>query len=205
MILQKLELGAYGANCYIVGDTETKEGMIIDPGAEAALILKTVKALGLDIKKIVLTHSHIDHIGALGDVKKATGAEILIHESEAASLHNQPFGMMLSTPAPKADKPVKDGDIINIGKLKFTVLHTPGHTRGGMCLYTKGVVFSGDTLFQFSVGRADFPGSDFDQEINSIWQKLMVLPVETIVCPGHGPDTTIGFEKRGNPFLHGER
>ncbi len=205
MILKKLELGAYGANCYIVGDEETKTGMIIDPGAEGALILKNVKTLALDIKKIVLTHSHIDHIGALAEVKKATGADIYIHELEANLLQRQPFGMMLAKATPKADVLVKNGDTIQVGKLKFTVLHTPGHTQGGMSLYTDGVVFTGDTLFNFSVGRADFPGSDFDQEITSILQKLMVLPDETVVCPGHGPDSTIGFEKRGNPFLHGER
>ena len=205
MIIKKLEIGAYAANCYIVGDEDTKEGMIIDPGAEGTLILKNVKSMGLDIKKIVLTHSHIDHIGALAEVKKATGAEIIIHVNEAPSLEAQPFGMMLSKPAPQPDKLVKDGDIIRIGKLNFTVLHTPGHTHGGMCLFTEGIVFTGDTLFNFSVGRADFPGSDFDQEITSIWQKLMVLPDDTKVYPGHGPDTTIGFEKRANPFLHGER
>ncbi|MDD5190313.1 MAG: MBL fold metallo-hydrolase [Dehalococcoidales bacterium] len=205
VILKKLELGAYGANCYIIGDEETKGGMVIDPGAEGDLIVKHIKALGLTIKTIALTHGHIDHIGGLAAVKTATGAQIVIHADEAAALQKQPFGMMLPKATPKPDRLVKDGDEITIGKLKFKVLHTPGHTQGGMCLYTDGVVFSGDTLFQFSVGRADFPGSDFDQEINSIWQKLMTLPENTVVCPGHGPDTTIGFEKRGNPFLHGER
>ena len=205
MILKKLELGAYGANCYIVGDEETKTGMVIDPGAEGALILKNVKTLALDITKIVLTHSHVDHIGALAEVKKATGADIYIHELEANSLQRQPFGMILANSIPKADVLVKNGVTIQLGKIKFTVLHTPGHTQGGMSLYTDGAVFTGDTLFNFSVGRADFPGSDFDQEITSILQQLMVLPDETVVCPGHGPDSTIGFEKRGNPFLHGER
>jgi hydroxyacylglutathione hydrolase len=205
VILKKMELGSYAANCYIVGDEETKEGMIIDPGAEPSLILRNVKTMALDIKIIVLTHSHIDHIGALAEIKKATGAEIIIHVDEAPSLKTQPFGIMLPKPTSKPDKLVKEGDIISVGKLNFSVIHTPGHTQGGMCLFTKGVVFTGDTLFNFSVGRADFPGSDFDQEIKSIWQKLMVLPDETVVCPGHGPDTTIGFEKRANPFLHGER
>lgn len=205
MILRRLELGAYAANCYIIGDETTKEGMIIDPGAEADFILKQVKESGLTIKVIALTHGHIDHIGALGVVKKATGAEVVIHEQEAAALQRQPFGLELPKPAPKPDKLAKDGDIIHLGKLEFKVLHTPGHTPGGMCLYTKGIVFSGDTLFNFSVGRADFPGADFDQEIESIWQKLMTLPDETTVLPGHGSQTTIGFEKRGNPFLHGER
>jgi hydroxyacylglutathione hydrolase len=206
VILRKMELGSFGTNCYIIGDEVTKEGMIIDPGDEGSGILKQVKALGLTIKLIVLTHSHIDHIGGLAEVKKATGAEIAIHESEAPFLLKQPWKldfMPPSPPSPPAGWLLKEGDVITVGKLKFKVLHTPGHTIGGISLLGDGVVFTGDTLFNFSVGRADFPGSDYNQELNSIRSKLMPLPDDTKVYPGHGPITTIGTERRGNPFLNG--
>ena len=205
MILRKMELGSFGTNCYIVGDEVTKEGMIIDPGDEGSGILKQVKALGLTIELIVLTHSHIDHIGGLAEVKKATGAEIAIHESEAPFLLKQPWRldfMPPSPPSPPAVRLLKEGDTITVGKLKFKVLHTPGHTIGGISLLGDGVVFTGDTLFNFSVGRADFPGSDYNQELNSIHDKLMPLPDDTKVYPGHGPTTTIGTERRSNPFLN---
>ena len=206
MILRKMELGDFGSNCYLVGDEDTKEGMIIDPGDDGSSIMKQVKALGLSIKIIVLTHSHIDHVGGLADVKKATGAVIAIHENEAPFLLKQPRLMEFmppTPPSPPADRLLKDGDMIKVGKLKFKVLHTPGHTSGGICLLGDGIVFTGDTLFNFSIGRADFPGSDYDQEMQSIRSKLMTLPDETKVYPGHGPATTIGTERKGNPFING--
>jgi glyoxylase-like metal-dependent hydrolase (beta-lactamase superfamily II) len=206
MILRKMELGDFGSNCYLVGDEDTKEGMIIDPGDDGSSIMKQVKALGLTIKIIVLTHSHIDHVGGLADVKKATGAVIAIHENEAPFLLKQPRLMEFmppTPPSPPADRLLKDGDAIKVGKLKFKVLHTPGHTSGGICLLGDGIVFTGDTLFNYSIGRADFPGSDYDQEMNSIRSKLMTLPDETKVYPGHGPATTIGAERKGNPFING--
>jgi glyoxylase-like metal-dependent hydrolase (beta-lactamase superfamily II) len=168
--------------------------------------MKQVKALGLSIKIIVLTHSHIDHVGGLADVKKATGAVIAIHENEAPFLLKQPRLMEFmppTPPSPPADRLLKDGDMIKVGKLKFKVLHTPGHTSGGICLLGDGIVFTGDTLFNYSIGRADFPGSDYDQEMQSIRSKLMTLPDETRVYPGHGPATTIGTERKGNPFING--
>ena len=194
------------SNCYIVGSETTREGMIIDPGADAMQILKAADETGLDIKVIVLTHGHIDHIGALKEVKEATGAEVAIHADEAGAFQKQ--GRSLSTlfalvyPAPVVpDRLLSGGDSIDIGELHFTVLHTPGHSAGGICLYGHGVVFSGDDLFNCSIGRTDMPGGSYGQLLNAIHTKLMVLPDDTVVYPGHGPDTTIGAERRANPFL----
>lgn len=206
MILKTLVVGPIAANCYIVGSESTKTGMIIDPGAEAEEILKGVKDLGLDIKLIVLTHGHMDHIGALMEIKEATGAEVAIHNEDAKSLQGQSqslgavFG--LSHPAPpRPDRLLKDGDSLDIGGLYFSVLHTPGHTPGGICLLGQGAVFTGDTLFNYGIGRTDLPGGSYDQLVNGIHTKLMTLPDNTVVYPGHGPETTIGAERRGSPFL----
>ncbi len=206
MIVNKVVVGPLASNCYIVDSESNREGVIIDPGADAEEILKNVKDLGLKTKFIVLTHGHMDHIGALKEVKEATGAEVAIHTDDAKALHEQSLGRMfgLSYPSPPApDRLLKGGDSIDIGDLHFLVLHTPGHSPGGICLLGEGVVFSGDTLFNYGIGRHDLPGGSYNQLMNSIYTKLMILPDNTIVYPGHGPDTTIGTEHRGNPFLRG--
>jgi hydroxyacylglutathione hydrolase len=207
MILKPLVVGPFASNCYILGSDSTKRGLIIDPGAEAKLILKTVNDLSLKIGLILVTHAHIDHIGALAAVKESTGAEFVIHETEAKAGLGM-FSRMLSSVTggsfsqpPKPDRLLKDGDTIDIDNLKFTVLHTPGHSPGGISLYGHGILFSGDTLFNHGIGRTDFPGCSYEQIIDSIQNKLLTLPDETVVYPGHGPATTIGEEKRGNPFL----
>jgi len=210
VILKKLVVGPFAANCYIIGSELTKEGVIIDPGDEARQTLKKVKDLQLDIKVIVLTHGHIDHIGGVKEVKEATGAEVAIHTDDAKSISGQEGRLIsmlvsgLSYPAPPSpDRLLNGGDSIDIGDLNFLVLHTPGHTPGGICLLGNGVVFTGDTLFKYGVGRTDLPGGSYSQLMNSLHTKLMVLPDETIVYPGHGPETTIGVERRGNPYLRG--
>jgi len=208
VIIKGLEVGPFLSNCYVVGSEETKEGMIIDPGAEAGLILKTAGELGLSITLIVATHLHADHIAALAQVKEATKAEFAVHEAEGAGKMAQAFHRML-TPfiggsfrsPPKPDRLLHEGDIIKVGELGFRVLHTPGHSPGGICLLGHGVVFCGDTLFNYSIGRTDFSGGDYDQLMESIHTKLMVLPDETRVLPGHGPETIIGVERKWNPFL----
>ena len=206
MILKRLAVGPFSSNCYIVGAESAKEGMVIDPGDEAEVILGEVKDLGLEINSIILTHGHIDHIGALKEVKKATGAEVAVHTDEAESLKEQPLSKMLGLaypPPPPPDRLLQDGNSIDIGDLHFLVLHTPGHSPGGICLLGKGVLFSGDTLFNLGIGRTDLPGGNYSQLMDSIHTRLMTLPDDTIVYPGHGPETTIGAERRGNPFLQG--
>ena len=205
MIVKKVVVGPFASNCYIVGSESNKEGVIIDPGADAKEILKNVKDLGLDIKLIVLTHGHIDHTGAVKEVKKTTGAEVAIHTDDAKSLQEQLLGRLFGLsypPPPPPDWLLKDGDSIDIGDLHFLVVHTPGHSLGGICLLEEGVVFSGDTLFNYGIGRTDMPGGSYSQLMNSIHTKLMILPDNTTVYPGHGPATTIGTERHSNPFLH---
>jgi len=208
MIIRGFEIGPFWTNCYIVGSESTGEGMIIDPAADPDFIMKQVKKLNLDIKIIVATHTHPDHLMALGAIKKETGASFALHEAEPSGKRAAGASRMISLmvgspvePPPDPDIVLKDGDIVEVGDLKFTVLHTPGHSPGGICLYGNGVVFVGDTLFNLSVGRTDFPGCSHDVLIDSIQRKLIVLPEDTTVYPGHGPKTTIGDERRHNPFL----
>ncbi len=182
------------SNCYIVGSELTKEGLVIDPGAEPDAILKVINNLGIKIKLIVATHGHIDHVSAVNRIKEATGAPLAMHEAETVK------GGVFEK-SPPVDKPLKHGDRIEVGDLRFEVRHTPGHSPGGIVLAGEGIVFSGDTLFQFSIGRTDFPGGSYEQLMTGIFKQLMVLPDETPVYPGHGPDTTIGMERKGNPFV----
>jgi len=204
LIIRRLEVGPFASNCYIVGDDG--EGMIVDPGDEAKRIMNEVKDLRLDIKIIALTHGHIDHIGALKEVKEATGAQVAIHSDDVKVLKDKFLSIFLGIrhrSPPDPDRLLNDGDVISVGKLKFTVIHTPGHSRGSICFLGDGVLFSGDTLFNCGVGRSDLPGSggNHNQLIDSIQRRLLALDDDIKVYPGHGPETTIGAERRGNPFL----
>jgi glyoxylase-like metal-dependent hydrolase (beta-lactamase superfamily II) len=195
-------------NCFILADEKTKEAVIIDPGDDAPEILKIIRDKGFKVKYLVITHGHFDHVGANKALKDATGAELLIHEGDApvmasASLQSRAFG--INTPSsPRADRFVKHGDIITAGEVSLKVLHTPGHSPGGISLLEQGMVFTGDSLFAGSIGRTDLPGGDLATLLRSIKTNLMALPDDTKVFCGHGPATTIGEERRENPFLNKE-
>lgn len=202
MILKTLEVSMFATNCYLVGCPKTGEGIVIDPGAEGRRILAEIKNQGLTIKCIVNTHGHVDHIGANARLKEALKAPILLSEKDLALYRNPGFGLSAvvgKQPAP--DRLIREGDRISFGLLECRVLETPGHTRGGVCLSLEGVVFTGDTLFAGSIGRTDLAGGSFTQIIKSIREKLLVLPPQTEIYPGHGPASTIGEEAGGNPFL----
>lgn len=206
MQLARLVVGPLQVNCYIVYDEKTKEAIVIDPGDDGGEILDLVKGKGLTVKYIVNTHGHFDHVGANQMLKDATGAELLIHEADSALLsttasHARMFGMTAPS-SPKADRYVKHGDVVTTGAVSLTVLHTPGHSAGGISLVGDGVVFTGDALFAGSIGRTDFPGGDLMTLITAIRKHLMSLPDDTLVLSGHGPQSTIGEERRENPFLN---
>jgi glyoxylase-like metal-dependent hydrolase (beta-lactamase superfamily II) len=196
----------FGTNCYIVASDQTRHGMVIDPAGDASRILSNIDELGLRVGLIVVTHTHPDHIGALRQVKDSTGASFALHAAEAEIIRRYDFsqfsdlGFDFKAPPPP-DRLLQDGDSITIGDLSFQILHTPGHSPGGICIVGYGVVFSGDTLFNMGIGRTDGPGGDYDLLISSIRNKLLVLPDNTLVLPGHGPKTTIGWERVNNPFL----
>jgi glyoxylase-like metal-dependent hydrolase (beta-lactamase superfamily II) len=204
VIIEKLAVGPIMANCFIVGCEETREGAVIDPGAEAGRIMDVVKAAELKITRIINTHGHFDHVGANREIKAITEAELIIHPLDAPMLAQLDqmagaFGMSVEN-SPPPDRTVEEGDRIQVGNLTLAVLHTPGHTPGGISLHIDGHVFVGDTLFQGSIGRTDFPGGDYDTIIRSIREKLFPLGDQVMVYTGHGPETAIGQEKQFNPF-----
>jgi glyoxylase-like metal-dependent hydrolase (beta-lactamase superfamily II) len=211
MVVNQYEVGNFAVFCYLIGDEETKEGLFIDPADDVERLISEAKSQGVEkIKYIVNTHSHVDHIMGNKEMVKRTGAKVVIHEEEAGYLVQTPADLLMmfrATPSPPADLLVKEGDVIQVGKVGLKVIHTPGHSPGGMSLYIDGMVFTGDTLFVGSVGRTDFPGSSWEAMETSIRKKLYVLPGDTIVFPGHNygstPTSTIQYERRHNPFVRG--
>ncbi len=205
MIIKKLEVGPIMANCYILGCEETKEAVVVDPGDEADRILMTLAEDKLTVKYIINTHGHFDHVGANKALKEATNAELMIHADDEPMLtelaqHAGAFGLTAEN-SPPADITIADNDEIKFGNITLKVIHTPGHSMGGVCLLTDKTLIAGDTLFAGSIGRTDLPGGDYDTLISSIKTKLLSLDEDIIVYTGHGPETSIGREKKINPFL----
>jgi glyoxylase-like metal-dependent hydrolase (beta-lactamase superfamily II) len=203
-----LQLGPIGTNGYIVGDEATGKAAVIDPGDEAPRLLAAIERLRLTVDQIIVTHAHFDHIGGVRGLVEATHAPFLIHEKElmvlgvaserAAAL----LGITVPNP-PKPDRLLREGDLLTFGGQTFRVVHTPGHSPGHMCLIGDGVAFVGDVVFQGSIGRTDLPGGDHETLLRSIATHILPLADETVLYNGHGPATTVGHERRTNPFLAG--
>ena len=209
MIFESVAVGSLQCNCYILGCEETREALVIDPGDEVHLILPLLEKHGLRAKYILSTHAHIDHVGDLEKLKVKTGATALLHERDLPLYQNLPIQaswLGVRTPTmTQIDDFIAQGDSVRFGNHAGEILFTPGHTPGSLCLHlpNQTALFAGDTLFQHSIGRTDLWGGSYEDIIRSIRQKLLVLDNRTIVYPGHGPATTIGDEKRFNPFVSG--
>ena len=206
MNVKCLAVGSMLANCYLVWCAETKEALVIDPGGEGGRILAEIAREQLQVKYIVNTHGHVDHIAANAEVRKATGAKLLIHEEDAPLLSNPDLNLSAymgsELRALQPDLLIHEGDEVACGKqVCLKVLHTPGHTRGGISLQAEKVIFTGDTLFADSIGRSDFPGGSYQTLIESIKNKILVLDDTCLVYPGHGPSSTVGHEREHNPYL----
>jgi len=210
MWVEHFPVGFLGCNCVILGDEESGDAIVVDPGGDHAKILARLEALGLRCTVIIHTHTHFDHVGATGDVQNATGAPTMLHEADldlyqGMQAQLDAFGMPMRAPeAVEIDRFLRDGDTVRAGAIEADVMHTPGHTQGSLCFRVDGdrpIVLAGDTLFQGSVGRTDLWGGSMPELLTSIKKKLLVLPDETLVIAGHGPTTTIGEERVMNPFL----
>ena len=205
MKIVAMEVGVIGTNCYLVINEEQKTGVVIDPGGDADQILEKIRQKGIAIEAIFLTHGHSDHIMAVDEVREVTGAKVYISEADADMLTKASSNLSVYMGAGRefkaADEFLIDGETITAAGLKFQVVATPGHTKGGICLLCGDTVFCGDTIFSESIGRTDLPGGSYSQILHSIKTKIMVLPDEMKLLPGHGPATTIGWERRRNPFL----
>ncbi len=208
-IVRGIVVGSFQENCWIIGNRRSGEGICVDPGDEAPEILAMARDMGVTIKYIANSHAHIDHVLGVRDVREATGARFLLHPGDVelarntAAMAKSWMGADIENP-PEPDGLLADADDIDIDGLTLKVLHTPGHTPGSVCFYANGVVFAGDTLFNGSIGRTDLRGGDYDQEMGSIVERLLALPDDTIVLPGHMDQTTIGAERARNPYVRME-
>jgi len=207
MIHKVLPVGPLECNCSVIGDESTHEAMVIDPGDEIEDILAIVKQYNLQVKQIVITHAHIDHVGGAMKLRAQTGAPILLNQNDYALLKMLDVQASWLGMKPPGKVEIESGlahdQTLRTGKLEANVMHTPGHTEGSVCLYfpAEKVLIAGDTLFAGSIGRTDLPGGSFQKIMRSLHDRVLVLPDETLVIPGHGPQTTIGEEREGNPFL----
>lgn len=205
LLLRSFVVGLFEANCYVAADASSLDALIIDPGDDSHVIAEAVRSENLVVRGIVNTHGHADHVAANGPLHQEFGCPIMIHELDASYLADPEANLSAmfgheGPVSPPAERLLKDGDKIAVGGLIFRVMHTPGHTPGGICLLVGETLFSGDTLFAGGVGRTDLRGGSHEQLTESIRSKLLVLPDETAVYPGHGPGTTIGHERQANPW-----
>lgn len=202
-----MEVGPLAVNAYVVEDPAARKAVVVDPGGDGEALLAEIGGLGLTVEKILLTHGHFDHVGAVGVLREKTGAPVYVHADDVermlgARRQGMLFGLSLQNP-PKPDHLVGDGDTVPFGGREFLVAHTPGHTPGCVCYITDGMAFVGDLIFAGSIGRTDLPGGSYDTLIESVRNRIFTLPEETVLFPGHGPATTVGEEKRSNPFFTG--
>lgn len=206
MIVERLSVGVYGVNCYIIACKETKEAVVIDPGGNPELILNKLKELNLEIKYIILTHGHGDHIGAVLKLKESYNCKVLIHKDDNEMILNDSLNlssiMSMENIQFCADNLLNDNDEIILGKLSAKFIHTPGHTKGSMCIKIGNKIFTGDTIFKGSIGRSDLYGGNHNTLIESIKSKLLIYDDNVELYPGHGPFTNIGYERINNPFLN---
>ena len=204
MIVKRLQAGVYAANCYII-HTEDGDGLVVDPAGDVDEIVKYLEESNVKVGAIVLTHGHGDHIGGVLELKELLDVPVMVHSDDEDMVKNSALNLSTSMPMGevnfKPDILLNDGDDIPLGDRSVKVIHTPGHTKGGICLLVDGILITGDTLFQGSIGRTDLYGGDFDILMKSIVEKLMILPDDTVVYPGHGGPSTIGVERRNNPFI----
>src|SRR5258708_6996759 len=207
MIHEILAVGPLQCNCSVIGDEVTREAMVIDPGDEIEEVSAVLSKHNLKVKQIVITHAHIDHVGGAMKLRALTGAPILLNQNDSAlltMLDVQATWVGMRSPGDvKIDGELGHGDGLSAGSLSANVIHTPGHTEGSVCLYfpAEELLIAGDTLFAGSIGRTDLPGGSFEKILRSLHQRVLALPDETLVVPGHGPKTTIGQEREGNPYL----
>lgn len=206
MIFKGFAVGSYYSNCYIVGSEESREAAIIDPGADFKKIDGFIEEMGLTPKMIILTHYHGDHIGAVSDIVNKYNAKVYIHRDDAEYLSDssinfskQIIGKSIEI---KPDVLLVDGDVLELGELKFEIIHTPGHTKGGICIKVDNIMMTGDTLFNKSIGRTDLPGGSYEEIINSVKEKIFKYDGDIIIYPGHNSPSTIKSEKLGNPFFN---
>ncbi|MDR7545360.1 MAG: MBL fold metallo-hydrolase [Armatimonadota bacterium] len=208
MIIETLQLGPLGTNCFIVADEASSRAVVLDPGDDAPLVLDVLAQAGLTLELIIATHAHFDHVGGVRAIKEATGAPFGVGEFERAALDVAAdraailFGVTIPRP-PAPDRLLREGEVLILGGQPFRVVHTPGHSPGHICLLGDGVAFVGDLVFAGSVGRTDLPGADHATLLQSIARHILTLPDETILYNGHGPATTVGRERKTNPFLVG--
>jgi len=202
-----MEVGPLAENAYIVEHVATRKGVVVDPGDEGEEILSRIAERGITLDKILLTHGHFDHVGAVRTLRDRTGARVHVHAEEVgrmrtANRQGGMFGLSVENP-PAPDVLVREGDVVVLGDQEFRVLHTPGHTPGHVTFLTGEMAFVGDLIFAGSIGRTDLPGGSFDDLIRAVREKIFTLPDRTVLFPGHGPATTVGEEKRSNPFFTG--